>query len=350
MSLLCLVFALGFVALSPSDAYALWDEATATDEMRYWYNGSTPPSTLKVSPIYSVAGSHGYADIIFGSPRYQSTSGTWRGTAWNTVPSTTSPVLIRLKSIDGGQLANGQRFMLGDTGQYLINYTNLTTPTGSSDYSETRLNGSNFHYYVSKSGNSNKTEIFPDSHGTFTAPFDVQYVFIVSNVNLSVISSAKFWYVYHDFSIMIERPEDQNEVAAINDQTDTLTENTHEQTDTLMDTTGSNGIVGPAQNQGGQIAHGISFVDQTGQFLQGAVNAFNTASADSGLQFPGLTIMGYTIIQPATVSFTGYLGSEIEGRIKDGVTLVLFLAWVMGLHTLYEKIFLGKVDVEVDEE
>lgn len=336
---MCLALSFGFVALSPSDAYALWDEATATDEMRYWYSGSNPPSTLKVSPIYSSAGSYGYADIIFGSPRYQSSSGTWRGTAWNTVPSTTSPVLIRLKSIDGGQLANGQRFMLGDTGQYLINYSNLSTPTGSSDYSEIRLNGSNFHYYVSKTGNASKTEIFPDSHGTFTAPFDVQYVFIVSNVNLTSISSAKFWYVYHDFSIMIERPEDQNEVAAINDQTDTF-----------MDTTGSDTVGGDALSQGQQIVQGVDFIQQTGQLVTATFNVFNTASAETGLRFPGLTIMGHTIIQPQDVSFTGYLGTELENRIRDAVTLVLFLAWLMGLRSLYHRMFLGEVEVDVVEE
>lgn len=302
-------------------------------------SGSTPPSSFSAvaSPVTS-AGKYGYSRNILG---YAWTNSQYTsGQVWNSTPGNNS-TLIRYVSLGSTSLTSGNVIQVTSVGEINVMVSSDTSPTTSGAYVTKYVNSTNYHYFVAGSGVSNKQEVFPNEHGVIVLPINTQYVIVTCQLtNLaSAVSSGNLWYVNTKVYVSTELPEDQNEVAAINDQTETF-----------MDTTGSDTVGGDALTEGQQIAQNISFVQQTGQFVTGTFDAFANASPSSGLYFPGLTIMGHQIIAPQNVSFLGYLGTDLENQIKHFVTLVIFLAWINGLRGLYHKIFLGEQEVEVVDE
>lgn len=318
--------------LLPSKAYAEWRDFGLYN-YAYCVNSSSA-GTLKVTPVQSTYGKYSYGTIIQADTYYRSSSGY----SWSSKPSASPCTLVRFISDGGGHMSEGNKILCTAEGNVYVYSTSVSSPTAS-DYSGYYITANNYHYYVSKSGNADVTEVFPDSTGAFVMPFNAQYFFVTCNlVNLSA-ASGSIWTVQSEFTLSYEQPSDQNEVAAINNQTQQM-----------MDTTGSDTVSGDAITQGQQLVQGMNFITQTGSFVSGVVDTFANTEPSTGLQFPGLTIMGHTILQPQMVNFLGYLGTDIENTIKTGITIVFFLAWVNGLRGLYHKIFLGEKEVEIVDE
>lgn len=198
----------------------------------------------------------------------------------------------------------------------------------------------NWRYFVAKSGNSQKTEIFPDENGVFTMPFDVGWLYISSSVSgMGSLSSRGYVSLSlngkpHIFIDVLETSMER----IVNDQTDML-----------MGTDGSSSVLDDVAGQGQQISQNLNFVQQTGQFVTGAFDAVANSEEVNTVTFPGLSLMGFTI-QPANVSLTQYISSDLLELIRTGVTMVVFLAWFSGLRAMYHRIFLGQTQIEVVDE
>ena len=264
------------------------------------------------------------------------------GSLSNLGGSTVAYVLI---PVAGGNVTANKPFRLDTTGFAPIYYTHTGQNTGGASVA---VSPRNFRYFVR---DSSWHEVTP-TNGRFTWTSAVNYVAVSYTGNTMTQLTGKYDVSrLSGFDIRLQvadgEPTFEN---AIQEQTDEIGQQTQQQTETLVDTTGSGDIVSGMANQGQTISQGMNFVQQTTQFASGVVDAFSNADADSGLQFPGLTIMGHQILAAQTVNFTGYLGSDVETLIKNAVTMVLFLAWISGLIGFYHKIFLGEQEVEVVDE
>ena len=331
--LVALVLSFFAIATAPTSALAEWENATGS----YTYvTNSVSVGNLKVGPLVQ-EGLTGYGSLIRGGNYTNSTTGS-KNSAYNTKPTGNVYVVYMLNRPNN--LAKGSKVVV--TGAIGWLHTNTSSePTSSTSWQLKQCTVSEVRYFVSDSNNGNQTEVFLDETGALKLPYSANYLFCVTRLNnfQSVISGAALWYPDADFQFKYELPSDQNEVAAIESQTDSLT-----------DTTGSDTSVDNPLAQGEQIVQGVNFVSQTASFVSGAVDAVMNTEPSSGLTFPGLVIMGHQILAEQNVPFIGYLGEGLEDTIKTGVTLVLFLAWVNGLVGLYHKIFLGEQEVEVTDE
>lgn len=291
------------------------------------------PSTFKVSPFVT-SGKTGYSSIIRGSYLYGSAS-TYNGPVYNSKPSSGFSVVYFASS--GAGFAEGNRVSVEMDSALSYHASGSASPTSFGDYEIKRLSVSGIRFFVSKDGNVDTTEVFPQSDGTFVMPFDAVYFFVTYRVGGSIDGS--LWYpstsnVYIRYYV----PDEIDEVEAIQDQT----------TD-LMGTSGSDGIAGDVLDIGTDIVQGADFVQQTASFVGGAVDAVASAEPDGTVAFPGISLMGFSI--PAqNVSVTAGLSPDLLEMIRTGVTVVVFIAWVNGLISLYHRLFLGTVEVESEGE
>ena len=315
------------MALSfPNKAFAEWHDA---NEFCFWINGSDA-SSLSIPELGSGSG--------YGIPK--AVSGTTRQSAsWSSVPSNATPVLVTYVTSVGTSYAQGVHIKVeSNSGGH--NFSQYYYSDTSHTQSQV-LNPYNPRYFVFDTNRQNRTEIYPDNDGTLVMPFDVGYIAVTVNVvlNTSVLPGPENkWGVTNSIEIFNWVAEDIDEVSAINNQTTQLNS-----------TTGSNTVAGDTLETGYEIVDDLGFVSQTASFVSGAYDAVMNSDASASLAFPGLTIMGHTIISPQNVPFLGYLGSEIENTIRTACTMVLAIAWINGLMALYRKIFIGETVVEVDE-
>lgn len=331
--LLCGALLCACVTALPTNAYAEWKTVVPTGS--YLGSGAVTTGNLKVSPIVS-RGLTGYSSLIYGGT-YISGSSTLDGPSYNTKPS--GDVYLYYVWNQPSHLSEGNKVVIQlETRLYGV----PSGATNAYDGYGTDLIKDNMRFFVSKSGNTDKQEIYLDNTGALKMPYDASYLFVTcraTNFSNAASGYGNYYLMNELCKLNYELPSDQNEVAAIETQTDTF-----------MDTTGSNTVGPDAVTQGQQIVQGMDFVSQTGSFVTGAFDAIANADASEGLQFPGLTIMGYQIIAPRMVPFLGYLGAEIENQIKTFVTMVIFIAWLNGIRGIYHKIFLGEKEVEVVED
>lgn len=334
--LLCLVSAFAFAVLFPSEAHAEWVEV-ANKESTYEYVSDTLPSSFKVAPSN---GNTAYSNLIDGT-FYWAGSTTAKGPCWNTVPSGNA-YLIRMHNLPTGALAKDNVIQLDMIGVVGINATTATSPANS-DWSITRqYNATNYRYWVSKSGNNGLTEIFPNDEGVFVMPFDAQYIFVTSFVSFNTMSSFKFWFVpdTYGFAVLTERPEDQNEVAAINDQTTQL-----------KDTTGSDTVAGDAVTDAQQQVNDIPIVNILDTFTTGVQQQVNTQEVDGTVTFPGMQMAGFTVPQ-AVIRPMSLVSEDMQTIIRTMVTFVFVQAFLRHLFHLIDVIFViqdfGTLDVGMD--
>lgn len=176
-----------------------------------------------------------------------------------------------------------------------------------------------------------------DSEGTYTIPsVDGTITGFKIRFGLSGNTDTQYLYLY------INRPH----VIIVDRSTSAITQN---QTNQLKDTTGSGGIASGVTEDAYELVDSLGFVSQTASFVTGAYDAVANSTADATLPFPGLTIMGHTIISPANVAFV-VLPDSIMTPIRTAVTMVIAIAWVNGLIGIYHKIFLGEHEVTVVDE
>lgn len=177
------------------------------------------------------------------------------------------------------------------------------------------------------------------SEGYVTLPYSVSQLAFVFRGNAGNLGNA------NNSRLFMERPVSY---LLDFDAERTITTQTQMQTQELKDTTGSNTLVGNAQSQfDAQIRSKLGFVSQTADIAHGIYDAM-LYEGDGTVPFPGVSWDGMTIIAAQDVPILGWM-PDIEDDVKTGVTLVLFLAWLHGIHSLYARMFLGETMVEVDD-
>lgn len=317
---------LAFAALFPcSSAYADWSSVGST---KYYCltrinNSSFTSSSLQYSPVYAEA-----ALGQVSSNRYLSTSGL-----------TSTTVAYVLIPVQGGNLENGKYFRLNAT-NFSPRFQCYPT-TGTSGMVNVNTPTTNLRYWGLSGASWYQLSL--DGNGLFKATRSYTYIAMSwTSPSMAQLNGYDHitWYSADTFGLSVEVADDEPE----------LQQYIQNQTDELKSTDGSSGVMSDISGQGQQIAQNVNFVQQTGQFVNGVFSAFSDADASQGLTFPGLVIMGHEILPQQEVSFLGYLGNDLENTIKSAVTMVLFLAWIMGLRSMYHRIFLGEQEVEVVDE
>lgn len=305
-------------------AYADWTTVGQTQSfcLTTIDNGSFGTGNLKYSPVYASAAMGQLSSTQVNSP-----SGM-----------TSSTVAFIVIPVSGGNIESGKYFRLNGTefapsffcypGTTAQNGVRVNTPT------------SNLRYW----GYSNGWRALTlDGNGMFKANRAYTYIAVSwTSPSMAQMNGYDHLASYSSSTLRmtVEVADDEPELQGY----------IQEQTDELKSTEGSSNIMSDISGQGQQIAQNVNFVQQTGQFVSGVFGAFSDADASEGLTFPGLSIMGYDILPSQQVAFLGYLGTDLEETIKTAVTMVLFLAWIMGLRAMYHRIFLGEQEVEVVEE
>lgn len=382
---MCLALSFAFAALSPCKAFAddvdysltyqpfvvysssdSWSSATFYSN-HYWYRRSMAinTETATADMNYGISNLSGQiSTTTLGGKWLYYTNDYLAGRYTNPIKgnmkitgyvSNTEPLMIgdfSTKTVRNGYIYTAMSYYGGYTesiqnyapyiahkgDRFRIQYTPRTLGTCEDvygkDFTEIRNVITNYSLWYKHSGGSTPVKVEPDSKGIYVMPEDAIYVAVCFRITNT--DSLKDY-------IVIDSPN----LILLDDSVNQVVNN---QTQNLMKTDGSSDIAPNAVEQGQQIVQGVDFVQQTGQLVTGTFDAFNTASATEGVPFPGLTIMGYSIIPAQNVPVTGYLGADVEDRIRDGVTLVLFLAWIMGLRSIYHRLFLGEVEVDVVEE
>lgn len=182
-----------------------------------------------------------------------------------------------------------------------------------------------------------------ENDGTLRIPHESLYVVLLFRINnVTIPSGAKYLYVnkpslllYNDFGL----DKLSNDMESY----------TQQQTEELKDTTGADSVLSDIAGQGSVMAQKLGFVYQTGAIARNLYDAMQY-EGEGTVTFPALAWEGQTIIAETDVPITGWLPSSIEDRVRDGVTLVFFLAWLHGMHSLYARIFLGQIETESGDD
>lgn len=316
-------------AFRPVTARAEWVEG-GRSAYAYCVNTTNIASSgIKVSPIQTNIGKYAATTIISPGYYYESTTGgtTYKyGQAWNTVPDNIT--LVRFASFGGGNLPTGRRIEINCPGTVKVNYTASAIPAGIGSYMYKTITCTDFRYYVSGSGNTGKTRIYPDSSGSFTMPIDAQYVFVTCQISLGV-SGVQLWNISDDssmFGVSFERPEDQNEVAAINDQTETLT-----------NTDGSDTVTTDVTGQYTQDVENLDLFQLVNETFQTIQNGVSSQEQNGVVAFPGMSFQGFTL-PAANVDPTSFMPS-IMPHVKLVLTFVFCAAFVSHIVELLHALF-----------
>lgn len=307
------------MVLSPSRAFAEWVSVPAAE---YSYVSTTQPTSFKVSPLASAPA--GYANLVPVGSLYGATS-TTNKVAFNTAPSA-SAYLVRMKNIGGGQLAEGNVINLTGLGVVQIAYTTVASPS-TSDYGYKSVDATEYRYFVSRSGNTDTTEIYPNDMGVFVMPFTAQYLFVTCKVSFSGMTSYKYWNVFNSMTVSTERPEDQNEVAAINDQTEQFMS-------TEGADTSASDVVAPTVEEV-QKLDVFSFLTEMSKSVEETVT---TQDEDSTAVFPGFEFKGFKL-EAQTIDPMALLPDELQTVVRLMVTFVFCTAFVSHITHLVQAIF-----------
>lgn len=321
-----LMFGAGlFATLSPTRAFAEWETVGSTTAycVTNVANSGFYASSLKVSPIMNsgsvnslVSSTYGYIKAI------SSPSGL-----------TSTTVIYVMVPVSGGNIPSGKKFRINADG------LNPLFHVEGSSTSAIYLSPENLRYWV-RTGSGSYMNMTVGADGLFTASVAVTHVFVSFTASRTSAVNGATSCALDGVEVLVQVPDGEPTVEGY----------IQNQTNELKSTDGSSGIVSGMQGQGQQIANNLNFVQQTASFVTGTFDAIAGESASQGITFPGLTIMGHQIIASQDVPFLGYLGEDLENTIRTFFTMVIFLAWVMGLRGFYRKIFLGETDVEVVNE
>lgn len=299
-----------------STALAEWEDASSLTLYNFTSATSVSSSVLRTSPIATSA-----TDSI-GFLR----SGSLSRYPVGVIPSGDKVAFVVFEN-GNGWITSGTkfRFQVGSS----VSFGDFGGQNGAECTTRNRR-------YYARNG-SNWVEITPGHDGVFSLAYSPSWLAVAFVVEDVPSTSGYNQYVmttipYRHLLVEIPDPTFQS---TIEDQTEELTS-----------TQGSGNIVDSVVSSGEDIAGGLGFVTQTAQFTGGVFDAFADADATSGITFPGISLMGFSI-PSQTVSFTGYFSQAIEDTIRAFVTMVCFIAWVNGLRAIYHRLFLGEIEVQI---
>lgn len=143
-------------------------------------------------------------------------------------------------------------------------------------------------------------------------------------------------YYYGTLALYVDLP-DTGLQTLIDNQTEELGAQTQNQTDTLMDTTGSDTLLdGPVQ-QVNDMYENLDTVRLIGEVGNQLKESVNTTEEDGTVTFPGLSLMGFTI-QSQVVDVWDYL-PDLKEETRWATTLVFVILFIHHMFGLIDQIF-----------
>lgn len=125
----------------------------------------------------------------------------------------------------------------------------------------------------------------------------------------------------------------------------TITTSTHNQTEALLDTDGSDSVLSSQMGDGvnGFIAR-LGFIAQIPQMVKDLYDVILNTERNTYVHFPGVVVQGIELIpeQDVNVFQRGLGSSEIAVNLRYFNTIVLFIAWFNGMKRLLEHQLLGE--------
>lgn len=252
----------------------------------------------------------------------------------------TNPVGCIYINRDNMQIPEGSRLILS-TLSGRITFRALNSTGSSTTWTYARPDNINV-WVANGSGASNKRLCTYDrDSNAYIVPINCRYIYI----------TMRLYGTPRGTNVMVEIPYEVHVYLDLEGTyTQQIIDNQTQNTDRVMNTDGSSGVVSGVQGQGQQIVNRLGFVSQTASFVSSTVGIFANGDASSTVNFPGITWDSQTIVASQDVNILGWLGSNVESAVKGFCTMLCFLAWIAGLRGFYHKIFLGEVEVEVMEE
>lgn len=139
--------------------------------------------------------------------------------------------------------------------------------------------------------------------------------------------------------------------ATISDLIHTVEETTQQQTDTLMNTDGSDSIVSGATSGGEQgLLDKLGFIGTVVQVPLSILDGL-TSAEESTITFPGISVPlpGGNFVIPMTEIDLWENFPALETPVRTGCTFVCVLLWLNGCKSLYDRIVHGDQDVIIEE-
>lgn len=316
-------FGLGCFALAslccPNRAYAEWVEISGSST--YFVNSADVPSAFNVG---ATSESHkvGYGTPIVG---YFYTGGS-QGHVYTSVPSVSTPVVVVRVGTGSGVLAEGQIVQLKFPEQLTIRHAPANA-TLASAYETDYVAMTNFRYWAVADGGGRRQELYPNANGTFTMPFDSVWFFVTANVTSLAGYSGEWWYSNSTLTVGYERPEQQDEVAAINSQTQQL-----------MSTDGADSGIGGYTSQVTTTYEGLQPVQMLTTLTDTVREQVMTTESDSSIVFPGMSIAGF-VLPSYEVDPMQLAPESVREPIRMMVTLVFVIAFLRHIWGLIDMIF-----------
>lgn len=123
----------------------------------------------------------------------------------------------------------------------------------------------------------------------------------------------------------------------------TIIEETEQQTETLMDTTGSGSILSGLTDGGVQgFNQKLGFLGQIGDVANTFNSSLTNATANSVVQFPGIVVQGITLVPAQGVDLWQNGLNAFEQPVKMAFTFAFVAAWVNGMKRLLDYQILGE--------
>lgn len=203
------------------------------------------------------------------------------------------------------------------------------------------------HQNIYVIGRSTSGEVFvisPSSDGLYRAPADLNGVALSVYIpDLSSYSGRKMCIVNTPRLYVMD--------ASNEDVITSIEESTQEQTDTLMNTDGSDSIVSGATSGGEEgLLDKLGFIGTVVQVPLSILDGL-TSAEESTITFPGISVPlpGGNFVIPMTEIDLWENFPALETPVRTGCTFVCVLLWLNGCKSLYDRIVHGDQDVIIEE-
>lgn len=297
------------------------------DGLTYQYAAASVPSGLHVSPVGNgLVSSYGTAIVPSAYFTYTNAGNTYTyGNAYSAAPSG-SYWGVSYQTYNGSVFGEGQRVRVVASGIYSYRRATVASPSAASQYEGLTAAVDDMRVYVADAGNGNVTLVTPDETGTLVMPFEVRTVYVCWHVS-GISTGGRYWYPQNNVVLSVERPEDQNEVAAINDQTETL-----------MSTDGAQSGVEGYTGQVTNVYEGLQPVQVLGDLADEIRETVVTTESDSSIVFPGMSLSGF-VIPSVSIDPMSLVPESLREPIRMMVTLVFVSAFLSHIWHLIDEIF-----------
>lgn len=292
-----------------------------SDGYQYCISGTTIPSSFKTSITQTGAGA--YSNLIDGN-YYVPSNSNYLGPVWNSKPSGNF-LMVSVYFCNSSAFTEGNRVRY--EGGSVITYKYINgTPSNIYDYNTSTLQYSDLRYFCSKSGNTGRVELSPNTDGTITLPFSCSYFFVVQTVSTTPAAST-YWYPTMMGSLYSYFPDSTDTVTAIENQTEEI-----------VSTEGSDSVAGDGQ-VGPQVEQieGLGIWESLAGIEEQLSEAISTQDVDGTVVFPGLNLMGFTMPQ-YSVDVLAMLPIPVD-TLRGFVTFVFVVWYIRYMYALVQDIF-----------